>query len=195
MGLPKTMREDILQALVEQICSKLPGCLVTFNGAAFKLKNDFFGHAFVDQEIQAFSNLLQKKCGNNFNRVGGDEWLAFFENFSVQQVQNLLKEFHLEIPINVEWKSHVELNGEIKEMRVTVNATAIRAMRCIYANANNRNEIRSTAIDLLQNNWGLEPNQVLSLCLAKTIQRKRWSCIGNLPQQSPMLPFLQWREI
>jgi len=186
------MREELLNEFIDEIRDQLPGHLVAFNGASFQVRNDYLGDIVVDKDIKDFDNLLQSNCGNNYRRVGGNEWLAFFSNDSC--IQEVLDKYYTEVPFNAGWKTHGELNGVTKEKIKTVQAKFIRTIRCIKEFVDHSLKLKTIAIDLVENNWGLLPNKVHTLESAKTVARKNWLCVSSLPEESLCCPFCECEE-
>ena len=72
----------------------------------FKNVNDYFGHRVGDKVLREFTNSLARTVdGNFFGRYGGDEFIVFLENPSVDHIKDICKSI-LEISIDHENEEH-----------------------------------------------------------------------------------------
>jgi len=186
------MRKELLEEFIQEIRAYLPGYLVAFNGASFQVRNDYLGHIVVDKDIEEFGTLLRSKCGNNFRRVGGNEWLALFSSKS--DINEVLENYYQEVPLNAGWKSLGELDGVTKEKSQTVAAKLIRTVRCISEFLTDSSRLKNTAIELVENNWALPPNKIYTLGTLNSEERKNWLCVSSLPDKLPCCPFCECEE-
>ena len=62
-------------------CAEETGCLALMDLDNFKLFNDLYGHAMGDKVLQTFSDILKHNTRDEdiISRIGGDEFLAFFQ--------------------------------------------------------------------------------------------------------------------
>lgn len=72
----------------------------------FKNVNDYFGHRVGDKVLREFTNSLSKTVeGHFFGRYGGDEFIVFLENPSLDSIKDICKNI-LEINIDHENNEH-----------------------------------------------------------------------------------------
>lgn len=69
---------------IATLCKKRDGALMFFDMDNFKLVNDIYGHDMGDQVLISFSEIMRHNTreGDIITRVGGDEFLIFFDNFN-----------------------------------------------------------------------------------------------------------------
>ncbi|MCR5322810.1 MAG: diguanylate cyclase [Lachnospiraceae bacterium] len=66
----------------EKLCLEHTGALVICDIDSFKLINDLYGHDMGDKALMAFADVIRHNTRETdvVSRVGGDEFMAFFEN-------------------------------------------------------------------------------------------------------------------
>ena len=71
-----------------KICLEKTGMLMMIDLDSFKLINDIYGHDMGDKVLTAFANVARRNCreGDILCRVGGDEFLAFFEDTTDENI-------------------------------------------------------------------------------------------------------------
>ena len=69
---------------IAMLCRKKDGALMFFDMDNFKLVNDIYGHDMGDQVLISFADIMRHNTreGDIIARVGGDEFLIFFDNFT-----------------------------------------------------------------------------------------------------------------
>jgi diguanylate cyclase (GGDEF)-like protein len=67
---------------IKKLCSRINGALMIMDLDNFKLVNDLFGHDMGDKVLKAFAEVVRKNTRetDTISRIGGDEFLAFYEN-------------------------------------------------------------------------------------------------------------------
>ncbi len=73
---------------VAKLCKRKIGALMIFDLDSFKLVNDLFGHEMGDMVLKAFANVVRHNTRetDTLCRIGGDEFMAFFEDLTDQSV-------------------------------------------------------------------------------------------------------------
>ncbi|HAG69118.1 MAG TPA: hypothetical protein DCL38_04005 [Lachnospiraceae bacterium] len=73
-------------------CESLNGSLMVLDLDSFKLVNDLFGHEAGDRVLAAFADVVRRNTRGQDTvcRIGGDEFMAFFCNISVEYAVNVL---------------------------------------------------------------------------------------------------------
>ncbi len=79
---------------ITQMCSDSFGSLMILDLDSFKLVNDLFGHDMGDRILQSFSNIIRNntRVTDVISRIGGDEFLGFFENVVTETAVSSLSE-------------------------------------------------------------------------------------------------------
>ena len=69
------------------LCSGESGVLMILDLDSFKLVNDLYGHDMGDRVLMAFAEIFRENTRDNdvISRMGGDEFLAFFENMETDE--------------------------------------------------------------------------------------------------------------
>jgi hypothetical protein len=184
--------EECLALIKTEIAPRLRGYLAVFNFADTKRRNDHLGHDKIDQDIQNFTELLEKVIGANgySQRIGGARWLGFFGIASCDAIATLLDAFYQEEAFLYGWKSSGVREGIKKGTAMTVETKIIRAMRCVYTQIETLGDFDVLVGQLLENDYGLPvsiPHQLQDIC-AQPMQR--WQCVLEYPQ-SPHCPFCE----
>ncbi len=67
---------------VSKLCKRKKGALLIMDLDSFKLVNDLFGHKMGDSVLKAFAKVAGRnsRATDTICRIGGDEFLAFFED-------------------------------------------------------------------------------------------------------------------
>ncbi len=67
---------------VSKLCKRKKGALLIMDLDSFKLVNDLFGHKMGDSVLKAFAKVAgsNSRATDTICRIGGDEFLAFFED-------------------------------------------------------------------------------------------------------------------
>ncbi len=79
---------------VSKLCRRKKGALMIMDLDSFKLVNDLFGHKTGDQVLKAFAKVVRSnsRLTDTICRIGGDEFLAFFEDVSDESVLDGISE-------------------------------------------------------------------------------------------------------
>ena len=79
---------------IAAMCKELDGALMIFDLDSFKLVNDIYGHDMGDQVLIAFSEIVRRNTRSYdvLSRIGGDEFLGFFKNLTVETAVNSISE-------------------------------------------------------------------------------------------------------
>lgn len=69
---------------VAKLCKRKRGALVVIDLDSFKLVNDLFGHDSGDSLLRVFAEVIKKNTRetDTLCRIGGDEFMAFFEDLT-----------------------------------------------------------------------------------------------------------------
>ncbi len=69
---------------VAKLCRRKTGALMIMDLDSFKLVNDLYGHDMGDKVLKAFADVIRKNTRetDTVSRIGGDEFLAFYEDLS-----------------------------------------------------------------------------------------------------------------
>lgn len=69
---------------ITKLCLRKNGALMMLDLDSFKLVNDLFGHEKGDQILKIFSSIIRKNSRetDTLCRIGGDEFLAFYEDMN-----------------------------------------------------------------------------------------------------------------
>lgn len=101
----KSAKELILQRISDETKEFV---LVIFDIDNFKLINDNYGHQFGDQVLQHIGSTLKNciRTGDIFSRIGGDEFLIFFEghpkqNETINRIYKSLSETYKNFKISI----------------------------------------------------------------------------------------------
>ncbi|MBE5824775.1 MAG: diguanylate cyclase [Butyrivibrio sp.] len=73
---------------VSKLCKRKNGVLAVLDLDSFKLVNDLFGHEAGDAVLKAFATVVRKNTRetDTLCRIGGDEFMAFFEDLTDKSV-------------------------------------------------------------------------------------------------------------
>ena len=73
---------------VSKLCKRKNGALMVMDLDSFKLVNDLFGHKMGDNVLKAFARVAKDNSRetDTICRIGGDEFMAFFEDISDESV-------------------------------------------------------------------------------------------------------------
>jgi diguanylate cyclase (GGDEF)-like protein len=73
---------------VTKLCKRKTGVLAILDLDSFKLVNDIFGHEAGDAVLKAFADVMRKNTRetDTLCRIGGDEFMAFFEDLTDKTV-------------------------------------------------------------------------------------------------------------
>ena len=73
---------------VSKLCQRKTGVLAILDLDSFKLVNDLFGHEAGDAVLKAFADVMRKNTRetDTLCRIGGDEFMAFFEDLTDKSV-------------------------------------------------------------------------------------------------------------
>jgi diguanylate cyclase (GGDEF)-like protein len=77
---------------ISRLCTRIQGSLMIMDLDNFKLVNDLFGHDMGDKVLQAFSSVVRRNTRetDTISRIGGDEFLAFYENLLDESALSVL---------------------------------------------------------------------------------------------------------
>ncbi len=186
------MNPKLLQEFLDMTSNCPSGYLASYNGSGFKIRNDYFGHLLVDEEINYFNYLLNTKSNGLCKRVGGNEWLAYFPATSLRKIQEVMDEFYEEKKYNAGWACLGERGNERKVKRCTVKSQLLRAVRSVYTYIDSASKARDIVVNLVEQNWNLPPNTIHKLSSLAGVTdngRKFFSIIEAWPVESPSCPF------
>lgn len=67
---------------VAELCNERTGALAVCDLDSFKLVNDLYGHDMGDRTLEAFADVIRRNTREKdvVSRIGGDEFMGFFEN-------------------------------------------------------------------------------------------------------------------
>lgn len=73
---------------VSKLCTRKSGSLMIMDLDNFKLVNDLFGHDMGDKVLMAFADIIRSNTRETDTvcRIGGDEFLAFYEDLTDESV-------------------------------------------------------------------------------------------------------------
>ena len=73
---------------ISKLCGRKTGALMIMDLDNFKLVNDLFGHDNGDRVLAAFADVVRRNTRetDTICRIGGDEFLAFYEDMSAESV-------------------------------------------------------------------------------------------------------------
>ncbi len=79
-------------AKVEELCRTSSGVFMIIDLDNFKLVNDLFGHETGDKVLSSFADIIRKntRSGDVLCRIGGDEFLAFYQGAADEKVVRTL---------------------------------------------------------------------------------------------------------
>ncbi len=79
---------------VIKMCNESGGALTIMDLDNFKLVNDLFGHDMGDKVLRGFADIVRRNTreGDILSRIGGDEFMAFFENLTDEASMKSLSE-------------------------------------------------------------------------------------------------------
>ena len=71
---------------ISKQCVRKKGALMIMDIDNFKLVNDLFGHEMGDRVLRSFSSIIRNNIRetDTISRIGGDEFLAFYEDLNVE---------------------------------------------------------------------------------------------------------------
>ncbi len=77
---------------VSKLCKRKNGALMILDLDSFKLVNDLFGHEKGDQVLKAFAEIIRKNSRetDTLCRIGGDEFMGFYEGLLDERVVSKL---------------------------------------------------------------------------------------------------------
>lgn len=86
--MTKLLNKSASQEKIGEIIKKSSGALLMLDLDSFKLINDVYGHSAGDKILILFAELIKKVIRENdlAGRMGGDEFLAFLQNISDENV-------------------------------------------------------------------------------------------------------------
>lgn len=69
---------------ISKLCKRQAGALMIMDLDNFKLVNDLFGHEMGDRVLRAYADIVRNntRVTDTISRIGGDEFLAFYENLT-----------------------------------------------------------------------------------------------------------------
>ncbi len=69
---------------VSKLCTRITGALMIMDLDNFKLVNDLYGHDMGDKVLRAFADVVRNNTRetDTISRIGGDEFMAFYENLT-----------------------------------------------------------------------------------------------------------------
>ncbi len=78
--------------MIAKLCGRKAGALMILDLDSFKLVNDLFGHDRGDDMLSAFAGIVKRNTRetDTISRIGGDEFLAFFEGMTDESVVSSL---------------------------------------------------------------------------------------------------------
>ena len=81
------------------LCKTETGILTIFDLDSFKAVNDIYGHDMGDRMLIELSGILRKNAKENdiLCRIGGDEFIAFFQNMDEEGLRNMSKTLNEEV--------------------------------------------------------------------------------------------------
>ena len=73
---------------VSKLCKRKTGALAVLDLDSFKLVNDLFGHDMGDQVLRSVADVIRKNTRetDTLCRIGGDEFMAFFDDLTDRRV-------------------------------------------------------------------------------------------------------------
>lgn len=114
------------------------GVLAILDLDNFKEINDKYSHKTGDEYLQHFIKVLKNSVRNDdiIARIGGDEFVVFFENADVRDIENWAVKFYKniaenkfkEIPVSVS-AGFVRYNGDIKKSMVKADSLLYKAKK------------------------------------------------------------------
>lgn len=168
-----------------------PGVLVLFDIADAKRLNCHVGHEDVDQAIKDFSKAIEsaaKKSGGLAKRIEGDKWMALLKADASEHIERLLSSFYKDQKVEIGWRMKGIKDGELKTQERKELTTLTWAMRCMYTKLHKSKDVENSIDELLDQNWGVEPNVAVELLSVEAVRRGQWSCVGKYPEQQPFCP-------
>lgn len=90
-NLTGLLNKKAISREAENRCASEKGCLMIIDLDSFKLVNDLYGHAAGDEILKGFAALLRKYISQEsaIGRIGGDEFLAFTNECSEDDIKAL----------------------------------------------------------------------------------------------------------
>ncbi|MEM8829874.1 MAG: GGDEF domain-containing protein [Cyanobacteria bacterium P01_G01_bin.19] len=122
-----------------------PGYLAVIDIAAFKIRNDLLGHLEGDRDILDLETIIIQNIDNpNFKaRIGGEEWLLFFPNHPVKQLQAIADDFAAKkIKVTVGWRCQAQNQiSQLKDIKETKKSVLYRGIKICYTAIDNPSEL------------------------------------------------------
>jgi GGDEF domain-containing protein len=131
-----------------------PGYIAVIDIAAFKIRNDLLGHLVGDKDIEELEQIIERHIDRKefVIRVGGDEWLLFFPNNPIQQLQLIANRYSLkEVKLIVGWQSEAKNKLGEKKIKETLVSTLYRGIKICYLAINNEIELEKKSEIILHN--------------------------------------------
>lgn len=84
---------------ISAFCRNTAGMLLIFDLDNFKLVNDIFGHDMGDRVLMAFASIVRRNVRQDdiLCRIGGDEFMTFFQGFKVETLSSMSKLLNKEL--------------------------------------------------------------------------------------------------
>ena len=134
-----------LAKIENQIKPYYPGYLAVIDIAAFKIRNGLLGHLEGDRDIIDLETIIIQNIDNpNFQaRIGGEEWLLFFLDRPVKQLQKIADDYSAKkIKVTVGWRCKAQNPiNQSKEIRKTKKSVLERGIKICYTAIENANEL------------------------------------------------------
>ena len=94
-SLTKLLNKSASQEKIGEMIKKSSGALLMLDLDSFKLVNDLYGHGAGDKILILFAELIKKVIRENdlAGRMGGDEFIAFLEKISDENILKAKTEF------------------------------------------------------------------------------------------------------
>jgi diguanylate cyclase (GGDEF)-like protein len=108
---------------IADLCAAKSGAMLVLDLDNFKLVNDLFGHDMGDKVLEAFAEIVRHNTREEdvISRIGGDEFLGFFENIgAVDAVESLTKRLNESL-----FEKCKELMGEFFDVPIGISIGAV----------------------------------------------------------------------
>lgn len=174
----------------------LPGYLYSFNIADLKRRNSHLGPLVGDEDIRELEGTLHALTTPTAfsDRVSSGRWLLFSQTDVLDRVLAVIDGFARNENTTAGWLIQAERDGVKKSDSLGVATTISRALRCIAAEVHSPADLAHAMTVIAANDHSLPVNRPVGLAEIPTLNRERWCCVGEYPDEGPACPFCSGRD-
>lgn len=182
---------EYLDNFQETIGSKLPGVVAVLNLADFKRRNNHLGWKVGDDDIEELERLLSETLTDKcfYRRFAGDGWIVFLPEDSIYFVEKVIAALQQTQEISLGWQCIAVKNGETRTEVEKTRTLIHRAVRCVWSNVSNLNDIPRTVDELTQKVGLGEINKLNHIDELIYDGAPRWKCVDRYPDKIMYCPF------